>query len=136
MRVVWHGDQVVRQVEQHMRRNLETAAIFVEREAKRNARAGGSSGFETSHGGAGLAGSIEHEVDWPVARIGSNLKYARIHELGGVIRPVTAQYLHFVIDGAHIMTKVVHMPARPYLRPAIDNNHAHIQDILARPMRG
>lgn len=134
-RMRWHGPQVVRQVEQHMKRNLEKAAVFVESEAKRNAHAGGPAGFRSSHGGAGLVGSIVSEVNWPVARIGSNLKYARIHELGGIIRPVTAQFLHFVIDGQHVMTKEVHMPARPYLRPAVDNNHGRIKQLLMAPMR-
>lgn len=47
--------------------------------------------------------------------IGTNMIYARIHELGGII------------PGAWgIPDMIVHMPARPYLRPAIDENEGDI----------
>jgi len=45
------------------------------------------------------------------AHIGTNVVYARIHELGGIIKGA------FGIPGS-----IVHMPARPYLRPALDEN--------------
>lgn len=52
--------------------------------------------------------------------------YAAIHEFGGIITPRRAEYLHFVIDGRHIKTKLVHIPARPYLRPAVDEHQSEI----------
>lgn len=47
--------------------------------------------------------------------------YARIHELGGVIRPVRARALT-IVDRGEIVAVVqeVTLPARPYLRPAAD----------------
>jgi phage gpG-like protein len=45
--------------------------------------------------------------------------YARIHELGGTIRPVHAKALHFKIDGHWITTQKVVMPKRPYILPVI-----------------
>jgi phage gpG-like protein len=45
--------------------------------------------------------------------------YARIHELGGIIRPVHAKALHFQIDGHWITTKKVVMPRRPYILPVL-----------------
>ena len=45
------------------------------------------------------------------ALIGTNVVYARIHELGGIIKGA------FGIPGS-----IVHMPARPYLRPGLDEN--------------
>jgi len=52
--------------------------------------------------------------------IGSALKYARIHQLGGEIVPKAKKYLCFPIGGGgFIKTKRVVMPARPFivLRP-------------------
>jgi len=50
------------------------------------------------------------------SNIGTNVVYARIHELGGIIEGA------FGIPGM-----IVHMPARPYLRPAIDENENDIE---------
>lgn len=48
--------------------------------------------------------------------IGSNLKYARIHQYGGVIRPKKAKALTFALaDGTFVKVKKVVMPARPYI---------------------
>jgi len=52
-------------------------------------------------------------------RVGTNLVYARIHEFGGDIYPKRAKALRFEIDGRWIFSKHVHMPERPYLRPAL-----------------
>lgn len=47
-----------------------------------------------------------------IQKYGSNVEYARIHELGGVIKPVNAEYLTFQIDGQWIRTKEVNIPKR------------------------
>lgn len=47
-----------------------------------------------------------------VQKYGSSVEYARIHELGGVIKPVNAEYLTFQIDGQWIKTKEVNIPKR------------------------
>lgn len=54
------------------------------------------------------------------AIVGSNHPGARIQELGGLITPNKAKMLHFVIGGQDVFAKAVHIPARPYLRPAFD----------------
>lgn len=49
--------------------------------------------------------------------------YARIQELGGVIRATNAPALRFQAeDGNWVVVKAVTIPARPYLRPAADTN--------------
>lgn len=49
--------------------------------------------------------------------------YARIQELGGVIHATNAAALHFQTDDGQWHTvKAVTIPARPYLRPAADDN--------------
>ena len=55
--------------------------------------------------------------------IGTNVIYARIHELGGIIVPIAAKMLSWVDDlGNRIFAGAVHIPARPYLRPALDEH--------------
>lgn len=49
-----------------------------------------------------------------------DVRYALIHELGGVITPVTAKALAFKIGDRWVFAKSVTIPARPYLRPAAD----------------
>jgi phage gpG-like protein len=50
-----------------------------------------------------------------------DVRYALIHELGGVIVPVRAKALRFKLaDGSFRIVKSVTIPPRPYLRPAAD----------------
>jgi len=59
--------------------------------------------------------------------VGTNMIYARIHELGGIIKPVAAKMLSWVSDtGERIFANLVHIPARPYLRPAMDEHEPEI----------
>lgn len=61
-------------------------------------------------------------------RLGSNVKYAAIHEMGGTIPahrvvPVRRRALRFVVAGRVVFAKyadipAIVMPERPYLRPA------------------
>lgn len=75
-----------------------------------------------------LTGSIQiasfaaREGTYVVGKWGSlDLKYALIHELGGVIVPVRAKALAIPQpDGSVRFVKKVTIPARPYLRPAAD----------------
>lgn len=61
---------------------------------------------------------------------GPHTVYAAIHEFGGIIRPTNGPYLVFEVDGQLIFTKVVQMPARPYLRPAMEDHQNDIIDTL------
>lgn len=56
----------------------------------------------------------------------SGVVYARIHEYGGIIVPRTKKVLHFVINGEDIFTTLVVMPARPYMRPALDEEKGRL----------
>lgn len=50
-----------------------------------------------------------------------DVRYALIHELGGVITPLVAKVLAFrLADGTEVFARSVTIPARPYLRPAAD----------------
>ncbi len=59
--------------------------------------------------------------------------YARIHELGGTIRPKTAQALRFRLDdGTFAVVKQVTIPPRPYLRPAADVEYPKLADRIRK----
>ena len=62
-----------------------------------------------------LAESLETESDADTAAWGSNLVYARIHQLGGVVEPVERETLRYQLGAAPYFARSVEIPARPYL---------------------
>jgi hypothetical protein len=90
-----------------------------------------------SMGGAGLGGSIHTVVvsrgsNSCLVHVGPSVIYGRIQELGGVIKPVTAKMLSWVnAEGERIFANMVHIPARPYLRPALDENIDKVNQAIA-----
>lgn len=69
-----------------------------------------------------------HEIK---AEIGTNVVYARIHELGGTIIPRHAAYLHFkTLDGNWVMTKTVTMPPRPFLSTALRDKKPELPKMI------
>lgn len=69
-----------------------------------------------------------------VGSLGSHVIYAAIHELGGIIRARSSQYLKFQIEGEWKTAKQVVIPDRPYLRPAIVDNLDKIRTIIREEM--
>lgn len=69
-------------------------------------------------------GSVTATRNQAIAEWGSyGIVYARIHEYGGVILATNGPYLVFqTADGAWHSVPMVTMPARPYIRPAIDQH--------------
>lgn len=77
--------------------------------------------------GAGVVGS------WG----STDVRYALIHELGGVIVPVRAQALKFKLpDGSFRIVKSVRIPARPYLRPAADAIYPQLAGNIRKAFEG
>lgn len=62
-----------------------------------------------------LKDSITYRADGQGVTVGTNVKYAAIHQLGGTIRPKDKKCLRFEIDGRIIFAKQVTIPARPFL---------------------
>lgn len=79
-----------------------------------------------------LARSVTYVVKGNRVVIGSNLRYARIHELGGVIRAKTAPLLTFKIGGKWISKLQVTIPARPFLTPALNDSKGPAKTIVHR----
>jgi phage gpG-like protein len=93
-----------------------------------------------STGGAGLAGSIQTVLSkssetsaW--VDVGPTVIYGRIQELGGIVKPVFAKLLSWVDDGVRIFAKMVQIPARPYLRPAVDEHEREILQAVGYQLR-
>ncbi len=63
----------------------------------------------------GLVDSLASEAAADSAAWGSNLIYARIHQLGGTIVPKQADALRFMLGEEMVTAKSVTIPARPYL---------------------
>ena len=62
-----------------------------------------------------LKRKIIANYDKDKAEVGSNLKYAAIHQFGGVIKAKNAKCLHFLLNGQDVFAKSVKIPANPYL---------------------
>ena len=62
-----------------------------------------------------LVDSLASEASAESAAWGSNLVYARIHQLGGTIVPKDADALRFMLGEETVTAKSVTIPARPYL---------------------
>lgn len=93
-----------------------------------------------STGGAGLGGSIQTVVSKAGDKIaevdvGPTVIYGRIQELGGVILPVHAKLLSWVDNGKRIFAKRVQIPARPYLRPAVDEHEKEIAQAVGYQLK-
>jgi HK97 gp10 family phage protein len=58
--------------------------------------------------------------------IGTNVEYAAIHEFGGAIHQTNAW-------GKGI-EQTIHIPARSYLRPALDENESDIKDAVSQSL--
>lgn len=72
---------------------------------------GGRTLFESGR----LARSLTHNASDSGVEVGTNALYGAIHQLGGTIRPVSAERLVFRIGNRTIFATEVTLPARPYL---------------------
>ena len=86
----------------------------------RSMNAGSSQGSLMRKTGT-LAKSINYKLsnDY-LSKVGTNVKYAAIHEFGGIIKAKNASALHFKIGDKWITVKEVVIPKRPYLAPSIE----------------
>lgn len=69
------------------------------------------------------------QTGWKV-RIGTNVKYGRIHELGFRGRVTVGAHLRKTrgrTSSVRGHTRFMNMPARPFLRPAIEERQNHIK---------
>lgn len=62
-----------------------------------------------------LVQSIHHDVAGNELAIGTDRRYAAVHQFGATIRPRKGPYLVFRMAGAMVKARQVTIPARPYL---------------------
>jgi HK97 gp10 family phage protein len=105
-----------------IRKSLRQSAFLVRKDASDNAP------YQTGT----LRRSIIEKVQGMRATVGTNVKYASIHEFGGIIRPKTKKYLKFKIGGAWVTTKQVKIKKKPYLIPALTENKNKILKIFSK----
>jgi phage virion morphogenesis protein len=96
-------------------------------------------GGKTLTDSARLVGSITHNATADGVEVGTNVIYAAIHQLGGIIRALGDGYLRFKGASGWASKKSVTMPARPFLGLDDDDNKeivALADDWLAKPLGG
>lgn len=71
-----------------------------------------------------LAATLASTTTRRTARWGSSRVYARIHQLGGVVRPRRRRALHFELGALPIFVRKVVIPARPFIGWGADEEHA------------
>lgn len=72
-------------------------------------------GGKTLTDSTALRGSITWEASDTGVSVGTNVIYAAIHQLGGIITAKTSAGLHFQIGGVWVTKASVTMPARAFL---------------------
>lgn len=76
-----------------------------------------------------LRGSIQQASGKDFAQVGTNVKYAPIHQFGGTIRAKNKKALTFQIGGQWISKKSVTIPARPFLRLTDNDEQAIVREL-------
>jgi len=111
---------------------LEQGASVIEAHAKMNAEAHGL------HKTGNLIGSIQIYDKMPFSvMVGSRgVIYAAVHEFGATISPKRAKMLSWIGEsGERIFAHKVVIPARPYLRPAVDENKSAVEAAIANVVK-
>lgn len=117
-----------------LRNAVEAGARVVEAYAKVNI----TQTFKNQTGN--LANSIRVETtqngDQARALIGPTAVYGRIQELGGTVKPLTARMLFWTDEnGKSHAAHEVTLPARPYLKPAVEDHEVEIIGAVAENLR-
>lgn len=117
-----------------LRNAVEAGARVVEGHAKVNI----VNTFKKQTGN--LAASVRVDVtqnsDQARALIGPTAIYGRIQELGGTVKPLTARMLFWTDEnGKSHAAHEVTLPARPYLKPAMEDNEDAIVNAVAENLR-
>ncbi len=84
---------------------------------------------------ASLAARIEGAGDSLVGGLLADTPYAAAQEYGATIQAKKSNYLKFQVEGRWVQKRSVTLPARPYLRPGLDEAARRLPEILARRLR-
>lgn len=156
MPVIWNGATYYEGWERRAARGLQRAAIFLTGKVKVSMNISSQRGKNPSEPGmpphrdtGALVRSVRYDLMGPYeARVGAYVPYAAIHEYGGPIfhpgrsvagrvqakgrgRKTKKGYYAWKVSGHEIRPYTVHMPARPYLRPALDLFRDDLAELIA-----
>ena len=103
--------------------------ISTTHERFRNGRAPNGSKWKRGLKGTGqtlvqsrlLRNSVTKRFSREGVEVGTNIKYARIHQKGGTIRAKKAKFLRFKVGSRWAMKKSVKIPARPFIGISADD---------------
>lgn len=130
----WYGKAVTEEMRQAQIAGVNQTMAAASAEAKRNHSWQNRTG--TLEGSIDVADYARAEKDGVRGTWGArDIAYARIHELGGTIRPKTAKALAIPDPkkaGRVILVQSVTIPARPYLRPAADKEYPKLANRIKR----
>ena len=131
-----HVQRLPREIPDVLQRTLERIGQVAEDEGRANA-----SGRILTRRSGELARSIRHVVEVTAggAQVGliagsPTVRYARIHEVGGIIRG-RPWLLFQVSPGQWRRVQQVVIPARPYLRPAMETAMRQLPAVLEEHVR-
>jgi len=103
MGVKWYGAKVISKINKANKQIINKACLMVERDAKILCP------VDTGR----LRSSITHEIEGTTGRVGSNVEYARVVELGGI-------------------ELGINRAPQPYLRPALHKNEKAILKLFKK----
>ena len=110
--------------------NIGEVLISTTHERFRNGRTPNGSKWKRGLKGTGqtlvqsrlLRNSVTKRFSREGVEVGTNVKYARIHQKGGTIRAKKAKFLRFKVGSRWAMKKSVKIPARPFIGISADDN--------------
>ena len=131
------ANQLPSLIEKKMRKIVKLLAGYVKMKKLR----GQVLHVRTGHLMRSITGKVERSGDTVIGRVGTNVSYGRLWELGGVIpahtiKPKYAKALHFYTkNGTEVFCKKAEIPERrvkprPFLRPALKEKKQKIIDML------
>lgn len=113
-------------------RGMRDAMKYVESQVKKSFGRAGRPKVRTGHLRRSVQSGVDKKFGNAVGWVGSDVEYAAIHEIGGVIRAQGAEYLRFQINGQWKSVKQVVIPQRDYLQPGIEDNLDSIEKIIKK----
>lgn len=105
---------------------MQSVVLYIASYVKSEKLSGQVLHIRTNRLKSSISGTTQVVGDLIAGRIGTNVVYARIHELGGTILPKVGPYLKFNIGGRWIFATKVKMPARPFMAPSLRENKGFI----------
>lgn len=107
----------------HLQAAVRAGALLIENSAK------GKAPYRTGTLRRSIHTEVEGDDSRATATIGTDVVYAAQVEFGGTIKPKNAKMLHWVdAGGQDHFAFAVTQPARPYLRPAFDEEQGNAEN--------